>query len=73
MTQRYFIYENWTHDRGRIHKAECSMCNDGRGTQAGDSGRNGRWHGPFDDRAFAFKKATSLNRADMRPCALCNP
>jgi hypothetical protein len=73
MAQSYSIYENWMRDRGRIHKAECTMCNNGRGTQPTDSGRNGRWHGPFDDRAFVFKKAASLNRADMRPRALCKP
>ncbi|WP_210241856.1 hypothetical protein, partial [Mesorhizobium sp. B2-6-7] len=61
----YYIYENWTHDRGRIHRSDCGFCNEGHGTQAGAGDRNGRWHGPFD-RGAAFAKATQLNRADMR-------
>jgi len=73
MTHLYFIYENWTRDRGRIHHAECRMCNDGRGTQATDSGRNGKWHGPYADRELAFKFAAGMNRADMKACAICSP
>jgi hypothetical protein len=26
----YYVYENWTHDRARIHKGDCGYCNDGR-------------------------------------------
>jgi hypothetical protein len=42
---RVFVYENWTHDRVRIHKADCGYCNDGRGTHAGSSVRDGTGHG----------------------------
>ena len=65
---RYFVYENWTHDRARIHKADCGHCNDGRGTQAGSSNRNGKWHGPYDDRGEAFRAAGRLGREDTKPC-----
>lgn len=68
----YCIYENWTRDRGQIHRAECGFCNGGQGTQAGAGDRNGRWHGPFDRKA-AFAKAAELNRADMRACSICDP
>src|SRR5271166_1732864 len=71
MPHTYFVYENWRRNRGRIHLAQCSMCKEGRGTKATDSGRNGKWHGPFYDRDQAFKAATRLNRADMQSCGIC--
>jgi hypothetical protein len=69
----YFVYENWTHDRARIHRAHCGYCNDGRGTQPSDSGRNGKWHGPYDDRDLAFRVAKNLRRVDTQPCGICAP
>lgn len=49
------------------------MCNFGKGMHVSDSGRNGKWLGPFEDREKAFKLASSLRRQDMRGCAKCNP
>jgi hypothetical protein len=69
----FYVYENWTHDRGRIHKGECSHCNHGQGKHGTSSERNGRWLPPFDTREEALAKAMALGRADMRPCAVCNP
>jgi hypothetical protein len=63
--KRYWVYENWTHKRVRVHDANCSYCNDGRGIQASHSGRNDKWHGPFDERSTAFAVAARL-RADPR-------
>lgn len=68
----YFIYENWTHDRVRIHKGECGHCNDGRGTQAGSSLRNGKWHGPLS-RDDVYRLAAKLKRGDTRACPNCAP
>lgn len=68
----YYIYENWTHDRARIHVGGCGYCNDGRGTQAGSSPRNGKWHGPLS-RNDAFLLATKLKRADTKACPNCAP
>jgi hypothetical protein len=70
--QQYHLYENWTLRRGRIHRAECSHCNHGRGTHENDSGRNGKWHGPFDRNA-AFKAAAAITHADIQPCKVCDP
>src|SRR5690348_13933242 len=28
---RIWLYENWVHDRVRIHRADCVFCNDGAG------------------------------------------
>ena len=69
----FYIYENWTHDRVRIHRASCGYCNNGDGTQASTSPKNGRWLGPFDNRALVFAKAKSLKRMDTKPCGTCNP
>lgn len=69
----YYVYDNWTRNRGRIHRAECSVCNDGNGFHKSDSGSHGKWHGPFSDRDQAFQIADTLKRADMAPCARCEP
>ncbi len=30
----FYVYENWTHNRARIHRGTCGYCNNGQGTQA---------------------------------------
>ena len=68
----HFVYRNWTRSRGRIHRADCSYCNNGKGTQPTDSGKNGEWKG-FDSREAAFKAAKVMNLDDMKACAVCAP
>jgi hypothetical protein len=68
---RYWVHENWTHDYARVHKAECSHCNDGRGTQPSDSGQNTKWHGPFSKRDEAYEAARRLQATDARGCTVC--
>lgn len=67
----HWVYENWTHKRARVHRADCSHCNDGRGTQASHSGKNDRWHGPYSDAAFALAAARRLGQDDTKACAVC--
>jgi F-type H+/Na+-transporting ATPase subunit beta len=67
----YWVYENWTHKRARMHKAACSFCNHGRGMQVDDSGRNGRWLGPFQDRELASKALQGTGQFDRASCAVC--
>lgn len=76
----YWVYENWTHARVRVHRAECSHCRNGRGTQPQDGGRNGAWHGPFNNPSAAWAEglAATLRRRrpsqwDVRACATCAP
>jgi hypothetical protein len=69
----YYVYENWTHETARLHLDGCSFCNQGRGIHATDSGRNGKWYGPFADRATAMMKMMSLRRNDTGPCGTCHP
>lgn len=69
----YWVYENWTHKRARMHVAECSFCNKGRGFQPEDSGRNGRWIGPFSDREAASLALQNTGLADRNICPVCSP
>ncbi len=66
----YWVYENWTRDRARLHRAECGYCNDGRGTQPADSGRNGRWRFAADLQS-ARAILRNLKRADKAECGYC--
>ncbi|WP_143523532.1 hypothetical protein [Pararhizobium arenae] len=72
MSSEFYVYENWRRDRGGIHRAECRYCNFGKGFQAEDGGKNGKWHGPYD-RDTASTKANSLNRSGMKECSVCKP
>ena len=69
----FYVYENWTHDRARIHRGKCGYCNDGQGTQNSSSNRNGQWLGPYPDRETAVRVARAKNRSDTRECGACNP
>jgi hypothetical protein len=69
----YWVYQNWTHDRARVHRGVCSFCTHGRGVHGKTSDRNGEWTGPFSDRAAAFAAMNRLRRADSRACATCGP
>ena len=69
----YWVYENWTHKRARVHLADCSFCLDGKGNQPTDSGQNGMWHGPFQDRDAAFDKARHTRQKDTKGCGHCSP
>lgn len=69
----FHIYENWTHDRCRVHFHGCPYANGGKGLHGAPSARNGRWHGPFSDRDTALRVAKSLGRSDTQPCNHCAP
>lgn len=73
LMDEYWVYQNWTHDRARVHRGVCSFCNRGRGVHGKTSDRNGEWTGPFADRAAAFAAMNRLQRADSRACATCAP
>jgi hypothetical protein len=69
---QYWIYENWTHERARLHIGSCSHCNEGKGSQASSSVRNGQWHGPFDNLSEADRTMAALRRSDSSYCSHCN-
>lgn len=67
----YFIYENWTHDYVSIHKADCNMCNYGKGMHAKTSIKNGVWIGPLKDRQEVEFVASKLRRKTISKCSKC--
>lgn len=67
----FYVYENWTNKRARLHRAECSFCNGGRGSQAGTGDKNGEWHGPFADVELARSKIATLDYTDKGDCRTC--
>jgi hypothetical protein len=69
----FHIYNNTTRDRERIHRSECSVCNNGAGYRAANSGKHGHWIGPIASREEDFPVAKSLGRKDMKPCGACDP
>lgn len=70
--ERFYVYNNWRRDRGRVHRATCAHCNDGHGKVGSSHGANDEFRGPFG-REAAFKDAATLGRKEMKPCAVCKP
>jgi len=68
----FWAYENWVHKYARVHRATCSHCNDGQGSDGGIDSPVGRWLGPFDlyDLAYGAATATGLNAS---ACGHCVP
>jgi hypothetical protein len=69
----YYVYDNWTINKARVHRGSCSYCNEGRGIHANPSGRSSRWHGPYDSVPKADQKARSLKREITDHCRSCVP
>jgi len=70
----WWIYENWTAEPGGkaiVHNGRCSFCKHGKGIHRDASDRNGRWHGPFENRELAYVPAKQLNRARTDFCSFC--
>jgi hypothetical protein len=68
----FWVYENWTHRRARVHKATCGCCKNGTGVHDQDSGRNGKWHGPYGDGDMALAGAQLLAQRDTALCGNCH-
>lgn len=73
----YWVYENWTHQRIRVHKADCPHCNDGRGHGLKSSGANDQWYGRFPTYQDAWRQVARLPSRrrdldwDVADCAYC--
>lgn len=70
-TAGFYVYENWTNKRARVHSANCSYCNGGSGTQESTSDKNGEWHGPFADLDQARTKLATLDYDNKGECGTC--
>ena len=74
--QPYFVYHNWTAEKGSkpiIHQGSCSFCNNGQGVHYTGPTRNGRWLGPFETKNDALAKARDTEAARVDYCKKCNP
>lgn len=73
MTANFWVYDNWTINKAIVHRGGCSYCNEGAGIHANPSGRNSKWHGPFETASSALSKARSLQRLRTDGCSSCSP
>jgi len=69
----YYVYQNWHRKRALVHQSNCGQCKNGQGTQPHDSGHNGKWHGPFDNRGAAGALLQSFGYSDSGQCRVCKP
>ena len=67
----FYVYENWTNKRARLHRAACTYCKGGQGSQASTGDKNGQWHGPFADAEQARAKLSMLDYDDKGECGAC--
>lgn len=69
----YWVYDNWTINKARVHYGNCSYCNEGRGIHSSSSGKNSRWLGPFGAVDEADDVARRQKRAITDRCSVCSP
>ena len=66
----YWVYEDDTTNRVRIHKAACSRCKEGQGMKRARLPDN-RWHGPFKTEQEAIDVSLETGRRDAKGCWFC--
>lgn len=67
----HYVYENWHDKRARVHKANCSHCNNGEGTHAAGN-QYGKWS-EHESREAAFQYMARLGYEDAKECDHCSP
>jgi F-type H+-transporting ATPase subunit beta len=67
----FWVYENWTRKRARVHLGGCVYCKNGKGLHGTAGNGNDTWHGPFASRADAYAKLKATRQKDMQGCAVC--
>lgn len=73
MKMKYYVYENWLHNKAIIHKSDCVYCKDGKGMYPDKqyNKKNGQWLGPF----FTFPKAAVIairtGKLRVNECSIC--
>ena len=68
----YYIYVNWTHDYAGVHRADCGVCNFGKGTHTNKTVSNGIWIGPLSNKEEADFVASKLRRKTITKCSRCS-
>ena len=66
----FWVYRNWIHQRARLHRATCSHCNNGVGTQNSPNSVTGEWR-PFPTEAAAKAFLASTKYDDAKLCSVC--
>ena len=69
----FWVYEQFSHKRARIHFSSCRYCNDGKGVGGNTDNNDDKWHGPFESFELAETSAKALKRKDTRSCGVCKP
>lgn len=70
-TEKFYVYENWTHNLTKIHRGSCSYCNEGTGIHDFSSGKNDKWSVAFDSYNDAKAYALSLGYPENTDCEVC--
>ena len=78
LSTEFYVYENTSTNRARVHKADCGFCNHGEGRRSrrkakSPVGGSVRWHGPCDTREAAFSTMERLGKKDIGACSACKP
>ena len=61
MSDRYFVYENWTNTFVKVHRGSCPYCNEGNGMHGrGRKTQSGQWSDSFSSREEAMAFARSV-------------
>jgi hypothetical protein len=69
----FWVYDNRVHKFARIHRAECTFCDSGRGLhRRGTKAVAGGRLGPFGSVAEAARAAEGTGRSFER-CSICAP
>lgn len=70
----FYVYENWrAHGHtARIHRSDCSFCQNGQGVHLDAGDENGRWSAPFDLLPEAEQAAQRMG-AQVSYCQQCSP
>jgi len=71
---QFYVYENLIAEghKAKIHRAECSFCNYGKGIHGTDNIKHGQWLGPFETFADA-RQAASKTKGTISVCKFCGP
>ncbi len=69
----FWIYENFSNKRARIHTGNCRYCNHGAGVGGDAANDDDKWHGPFGTFTEADSAAKALGQGDTRACGVCKP
>ena len=73
MAGALWVYDNRVHKFAKLHRAECTFCDGGRGLhRRGAKAVAGGWLGPFSTVPEALEAAKATGRS-VETCSVCAP